>query len=208
MAKYTGPVCRMCRREGVKLFLKGTRCYTPKCAFERRESAPGMASFRRGKQTDYGLHLREKQKVKHHYGLLEKQFRKLFALAEKGKGNTGETLMSLLERRLDNVVYRLGFAHSRAQSRLLVGHGHVTVNGRRVDIASRLVRPGDVIRIKNRPKSLQLVQAVLAEARREVPDFLSRVDGPQPEGHVLRMPEASDASIPVQPHLIVELCSK
>jgi small subunit ribosomal protein S4 len=208
MARHSSPVCRLCRREGVKLFLKGSRCDTPKCAFERRESPPGMNSFRRGKQTDYGVHLREKQKVKHHYGLLEKQFRKIFAMAERGKGNTGEALMGLLERRLDNVVYRLGFGHSRAQARLLVSHGHVTVNGRRVDIPSYLMRPGDVIRVKDRPKSLQLVQTVLAEAHRDVPDFLNRVDGPQPEGHVLRLPEAADASIPVQPHLIVELCSK
>jgi small subunit ribosomal protein S4 len=192
----------------MKLFLKGSRCDTPKCAFERRESAPGMSSFRRGKQTDYGIHLREKQKVKHHYGLLEKQFRKVFALANKGKGNTGERLMSLLERRLDNVVYRLSFANSRAQARLLVTHGHVTVNGRHVNIPSFLTRPGDVVRVKNRPKSLQLVQAVLAEASRDVPEFLNRVDGPQPEGHVVRLPEAVDVSIPVQPHLIVELCSK
>jgi len=192
----------------MKLFLKGSRCDTPKCAVERRQSPPGMHSTRRGKLTDYGIHLREKQKVKHHYGLMERQFRKVFALAEKGKGNTGEALMSLLERRLDNVVYRLGFAHSRAQARLLVGHGHVTVNGRRVDIPSYLTRPGDAVCVKNRPKSLQLVQAVLAEAHRDVPDFLSRADGPPPVGHVLRMPEAADASIPVQPHLIVELCSK
>jgi small subunit ribosomal protein S4 len=208
MARQHSPVCRLCRREGMKLFLKGNRCDTPKCAFERRESAPGMSSFRRGKPTDYGVHLREKQKVKHHYGLLEKQFRKVFAMAVKGTGNTGETLMSLLERRLDNVVYRLGFAHSRSQARLLVGHGHVTVNGRWLNIASYVTRPGDVIRVKNRPKSLQMVQAVLAESHREVPDFLSRVEGPQPEGHVLRLPEAADVSIPVQPHLIVELCSK
>jgi small subunit ribosomal protein S4 len=208
MARRHSPVCRLCRREGMKLFLKGARCDTPKCAFERRESPPGMSTFRRGKQTDYGAHLREKQKVKHHYGLLERQFRKIFAVAEKGTGNTGETLMSLLERRLDNVVYRLGFGNSRAQARLLVSHGHVTVNGRRVDIASYVTRPGDVIRVKDRPKSLQLVQAVLAEAHRDVPDFLSRVDGPPPEGHVLRLPEAGDVSIPVQPHLIVELCSK
>jgi small subunit ribosomal protein S4 len=167
-----------------------------------------MSSFRRGKPTDYGIHLREKQKVKHHYGLLEKQFRKIFAIAVKGKGNTGEALMSLLERRLDNVVYRLGFGHSRAQARLLVAHGHVTVNGRRVDIPSYLMRPGDVIRVKDRPKSLQLVQAVLAESPRDVPDFLSRVEGPLPEGHVLRLPEIADVSIPVQTHLIVELCSK
>ena len=208
MARQSSPVCRLCRREGMKLFLKGNRCDTPKCAFERRESPPGMTTFRRGKQTDYGLHLREKQKVKKHYGLLERQFRKIFAMAERGKGNTGEALMGLLERRLDSVVYRLGFGHSRAQARLLVSHGHVMVNGRRVDIPSCLMRPGDVIRVKDRPKSLQLVQAVLAEMHRDVPDFLSRAEGPQPEGHVLRLPEAADVSIPVQPHLIVELCSK
>jgi len=198
----------MCRREGMKLFLKGARCDTPRCAFERRDSAPGMNSFRRGKLTDYGIHLREKQKVKHHYGVLERQFRRYFAMAERGKGNTGETLLSLLERRLDNIVFRLGFSHSRAQARMLVTHGHVTVNGRRVDIASYLTRPGDVIRVKNRPKSVQMVQAVLAEPGREAPDFLSRVEGPVPEGHVLRLPEAADASLPVQTQLIVELCSK
>ena len=208
MARQHSPVCRLCRREGMKLFLKGSRCDTPKCAFERRESPPGMTSQRRGKQTDYGIHLREKQKVKHHYGLLEKQFRKVFAEANKGKGNTGEALMSLLERRLDNVVYRLSFGLSRAQARLLITHGHVTVNGRHVNIPSYSTRPGDVIRVKNRPKSLQLVQASLAESSRDVPEFLNRIDGPQPEGHVVRLPEAADTSIPVQPHLIVELCSK
>ena len=198
----------MCRREGMKLFLKGTRCDTPKCAVERRESAPGMHSFRRGKLTEYGVHLREKQKVKHYYGVLERQFRKYFAAAERGKSNTGESLMVLLERRLDNVVARLGFGHSRAQARQVIRHGHITVNGRRCDIPSYLVRPGDVIRVKNRNKSLQLVQARLAETVREVPDYLSRVDGQIPEGHVLRMPEAADVSIPVQTQLIVELCSK
>lgn len=192
----------------MKLFIKGSRCDTSKCAFERRESPPGMTTFRRGKQTDYAIHLREKQKVKQHYGLLEKQFRKVFAAADRGKGNTGEALMCLLERRLDNVVYRLGFGHSRAQARMLVSHGHVTVNERRVDIASFLTRPGDAIRVKSRPKSLQLVQSVLAEANREVPEFLGLVEGQHPEGHVLRLPEATDVSIPVQPRLIVELCSK
>jgi len=208
MARQHSPVCRLCRREGAKLFLKGSRCDTPKCAFERRESPPGMNTFRRGKLTDYGVHLREKQKVKHHYGILERQFRKLFAIANRGKGNTGEALMSLLERRLDNVVYRLGFGLSLAQARLLVNHGHVTVNGRRVDISSFMARPGDVIRVKNRAKSLELVKACLAEVHRDVPDFLSRIDGEVPEGHVLRVPEAADASIPVQTQLIVELCSK
>jgi small subunit ribosomal protein S4 len=197
----------MCRREGMKLFLKGTRCDTPKCAFERRDSPPGMNATRRGKLTDYGLHLREKQKVKHYYGVLERQFRQYFKWAERGTGNTGQALMSLLERRLDNVLCRLGFGQSRAQARLLVSHGHVTVNGRRVDVPSYQTKPGDVIRVKDSPKSKQLVQANLAEAGREVPDFLSLVAGPPPEGHVLRLPEAADVSIPVQTQLIVELCS-
>jgi small subunit ribosomal protein S4 len=139
---------------------------------------------------------------------LERQFRKLFAMAEKGKGNTGERLMSLLERRLDNIVYRLGFGRSRAQARMIVTQGHILVNGRRVSIPSYLIRPGDAIQVKNRPKSTELVQANLAEVPRDVPDFLSRAEGPQPEGHVLRLPEIADMSIPVQPHLIVELLSK
>ena len=164
MARYTGPVCRLCRRDGMKLFLKGTRCDTPKCAFERREQPPGMHVVRRGKLTDYGQHLREKQKVKHYYGVLERQFRVYFAEANRGKGNTGAALMSLLERRLDNVVHRLGFGLSRAQARQIINHGHVTVNGRRVDIPSYLVRVGDVIRVKNRAKSLQMVTAQIGRA--------------------------------------------
>ena len=208
MACHTGPVCRLCRREGMKLFLKGTRCDTDKCAIERRQTPPGMHNYRRGKLTDYGVHLREKQKVKHYYGILEAQFRRYFRQAQRSKGNTGNTLMSLLERRLDNVVHRLGWGLSRAQARQVVRHGHVLVNGRRVDIPSYQVRPGDVIMVKNRPKSVQWVQANLAEFGREVPDFLSRVDGPQPEGHVLRLPEAEDVSIPVEVNLIVELVSK
>ncbi len=208
MARYTGPVCRKCRREGTKLFLKGTRCETPKCAVERRDNPPGQQNYRRGKLTDYGVHLREKQKVKHYYGVLERQFMKYYDWADRAKGNTGEVLMALLERRLDNIVHRLGFGQSRAQSRQMIGHGHVLVNGRRVDIPSYLARPGDVVRIKARPKSLQLAQANLAENTADLPDFLSRSEGDQPEGQVLRLPEAADVSIPVQPQLIVELCSK
>jgi small subunit ribosomal protein S4 len=208
MARLRSPVCRRCRREGQKLFLKGTRCDTPQCALSRRESPPGSGEGRRGKLTDYGIHLREKQKVKYVYGLLERQFRKYFREAERGRGNTGERLMSLLERRLDNVVFHLGFGLSRAQARMLVTHGHITVNGRRVDIPSYLTRPGDVIRVKDRPHSLQIVQAALAASSRAVPDFLSRVEGPVPEGHVLRLPDANDVSIPVQTQLIVEFCSK
>lgn len=208
MARHTGPVCRLCRREGMKLFLKGTRCDSPKCAIERRDSPPGQQQSRRMKQTDYGLHLREKQKVKHYYGVLERQFRNYFSEATRSRGNTGDTLMSLLERRLDNVVHRLAFGQSRAQARQMVAHGHITVNGRRVDIPSYVVKPGDVIRVKNRPKSLQVVQANLAEHPRDVPDFLSRSEGDIPEGRVTRLPEAEDVSIPVQTQLIIELCSK
>jgi small subunit ribosomal protein S4 len=208
MGRYTGAVCRMCRREGSKLFLKGMRCDSPKCAVDRRENPPGSQSFRRGKMTDYGVHLREKQKVKHYYGVLEAQFRSYFRRANKTQGNTGQMLMSLLERRLDNVVHRLGFGQSRAQARQIVCHGHITINGRRVDIPSYLVRVGDVIRVKDRAKSLEQVKNNLAEHHREVPDFLTLIPGDKPEGHVVRLPEMEDISIPVQPQLIVELCSK
>jgi small subunit ribosomal protein S4 len=208
MARYTGPVCRLCRRDGLKLFLKGTRCDTPKCAIERRENPPGMQQQRRGKLTDYGQHLREKQKVKHYYGVLERQFRKYFREAVKGKGNTGDALMTLLERRLDNVVHRLGFGLSRAQARQMIRHGHITINGKRVDIPSYQVRIGDVIRVKNREKSLDLVRGAMSENARDVPDFLSRNETQIPEGVVGRLPAADDVSIPVQTQLIVELCSR
>ena len=208
MGRITGPVCRLCRRDGLKLFLKGSRCDTPKCAIERRPTPPGMVQKRRSKPTDYGLHLREKQKVKHFYGVLERQFRTYFARAERGKSNTGEVLMSLLERRLDNVVHRLGFAPSRAAARQLVMHGHITINGAKLDVPSYLVKAGDLLRVKNRTKSLQLVHAALAEFRRDVPEFLSRGEGVIPEGRVDRLPATEDVSIPVQANLIIELCSK
>jgi len=208
MGRITGPVCRLCRRDGLKLFLKGSRCDTPKCAFERRPTPPGVIQKRRPKPTDYGLRLREKQKVKHYYGVLERQFRTYFARAVRGKGNTGESLMALLERRLDNIVHRLGFAASRAAARQMVMHGHITINGRRLDIPSYLVRPGDLVRVKNRVKSLQLVHAAIAENRREVPDFLSRIEGVIPEARIDRLPGADDVSLPVQTNLIIELCSK
>jgi small subunit ribosomal protein S4 len=192
----------------LKLFLKGTRCDTPKCAIERRENPPGQQQARRGKLTDYGQHLREKQKVKHYYGVLERQFRRYFSQAVKGTGNTGDALMTLLERRLDNVVHRLGFAQSRAQARQMIRHGHITVNGKRVDIPSYQVRIGDVIRAKNRAKSLDLVRGAMAESTRDIPDFLSRSDAQIPEGIVGRLPAVDDVSIPVQTQLIVELCSR
>ena len=192
----------------MKLFLKGSRCDSPKCAFERRDQPPGQQLYRRGKMTDYGLHLREKQKLKHAYGVLERQFRRYFRLAERSRGNTGDELLSLLERRLDNVVHRLGFGHSRAQARQLIGHGHITVNGRRLDVSSYLVRPGDVIRAKNRAKTLDLVRSNLAETSRDVPDYLTRSETEIPEGIVGRLPAVEDASVPVQTQLIVELCSR
>ncbi len=167
-----------------------------------------MHQDRRGKLTDYGVHLREKQKVKHYYGVLERQFRNYFAEAMRSKGNTGETLMSLLERRLDNIVHRLGFGQSRAQARQLVWHGHITVNGRPGRYPQLPGRAGDVIRAKNRKKSLAAVQANMAENHREVPDFLSLTEGLLPEGRVARLPEAFDVSIPVQTQLIIEFCSK
>lgn len=167
-----------------------------------------MQLGRRGKLTDYALHLREKQKVKHYYGVLEKQFRRYFAKAERSKGNTGDTLMSLLERRLDNVVHRLGFGLSRAQARQLVNHGHITVNGRRVNIPSYEVRPGDIIRVKNHAKSLGRVRSALSESPRELPDYLSSTTDGVPEGIVGRLPGPEDVSLPVQTQLIVELCSR
>jgi small subunit ribosomal protein S4 len=192
----------------MKLFLKGTRCDTPKCAFERRDTPPGMQQSRRKKMTDYGLHLREKQKVKHYYGVLERQFRIYFKHAERSKQNTGDVLMSLLERRLDNIVHRLGFGQSRPQSRQMIAHGHVTVNGHTVDRPNFSCRVGDVIRVKNRVKSQTLVQSNLAETDREVPDFLTRSDATMTEGRISRLPESLDVSIPVQTQLIIELCSK
>ena len=208
MARITGPVCRLCRRERMKLFLKGNRCDTKKCGFERREAPPGMQPSRRTKMTDYGIHLREKQKVKRYYGVYESQFRIYFSKAERSRGNTGDALMSLLERRLDNVVHRLGFGQSRAQARQMVAHGHVTVNGHRSDRPSMLVDIGDVIRKKNRAKSLQLAQANIAENARSLPDFLSLAEEQIPEGQIVRLPGSDDVSIPVETQLIIELCSK
>jgi small subunit ribosomal protein S4 len=192
----------------MKLFLKGTRCDTDKCAFERHKATPGMQGVLRSKPTDYALHLREKQKLKRYYGVLERQFRRYFQMATRSPTNTGEVLLSLLERRLDNIVYRLGFGLSRAQARQIVRHGHILVNGRRVDIPSYLVNPGDVITVKNRPRSLELVKRNLEERQPNVPDFLNLIPGQIPEGHVLRNPTLEDVSIPVQPQLVIEFCSR
>ena len=209
MGRHIGPVCRLCRREGLKLFLKGTRCDTPKCAIDRREGVPGMHQFRRSKASEYAIRLREKQKVKRYYGIFERQFRKYFELASRRSGNTGDALMALLERRLDNVVTRLGFATSRAQARQMCTHGHILVNGKKLDIPSYLVRPGDIIKIKNREHSLKLASTNLeAEGMPPVPDWLDRATGDAPEGRVNRLPANQDISLPVTPQLIVELLSR
>jgi small subunit ribosomal protein S4 len=192
----------------MKLFLKSTRCDTPKCAFERREYPPGMHQWKKGKPSSYGIRLREKQKLKRYYGVFERQFRRLFAIAGRTPGNTGEALLSLLERRLDNIVCRLGLAGSRAQARQLVRHGHVLVNRRKVDIPSFLVHIGDTISIKNRPRSVAMVKTRLDGKTPSVPDFLELTGTEPPEGKVLRLPGASDVSVPVQVQLVVEMLSK
>src|SRR5919201_1300595 len=174
MGRHIDPVCRLCRREGIKLYLKGTRCESPKCAIDRRNVAPGMHGYRRGKLSEYGIRLREKQKLKRFYGILERQFLRYFELASRSPENTGEVLLQIMERRLDNVVHRLGFAPSRAAARQIVSHGHVTVNGKACNIPSMLLRAGDVVTIKNRPRATQLVRLFLSENPPPVPDFLER----------------------------------
>ncbi len=208
MGRHIGPVCRLCRREGQKLFLKGARCESPKCAISRREGVPGMHVFRRGKASEYAVRLREKQKVKRYYGIFERQFRKYYQEASRRPGNTGNALMSLLERRLDNVVARLGFGISRPQARQLITHGHILVNGRKLDIPSYLVRPGDQIQVKNREHSRKITADALAVGGPRVPDWLDRMSVDPPEGRVTRLPAVDDVGLPVIPQLIIELLSR
>jgi small subunit ribosomal protein S4 len=209
MARYIGPVCRLCRREGMKLFLKGERCYTEKCAIEKRNFAPGQhGKTRKSKLAGYGVQLREKQKVKRIYGVLEDQFRRYFEAAERTRGITGETLLQLLERRLDNVVYRLGFATSRAQARQLVRHGHFTVNGRKVDIPSYSVKPGDVVSIRQSSRKIASILHAIEEVKgRGVPEWL-QYDAEQVSAKVSSVPTREQINLPVQEQLIVELYSK
>ncbi|MBY0526836.1 MAG: 30S ribosomal protein S4 [Gemmataceae bacterium] len=196
MARHIDSVCKLCRREGIKLFLKGTRCDTPKCAIERRDTAPGM-HVRRGKPSEYAIRLREKQKLKRFYGILERQFRRYFSLASRSTENTGEQLLTIMERRLDNVVHRLGFASSRPGARQLVAHGHIQVNGHHCDIPSLLLKAGDRVTVKNRPRSLQLVKLNLQESPPPVPDYLERSNAEPPEGRMSRIPTRAD----VDPHI-------
>jgi small subunit ribosomal protein S4 len=209
MARYTGPVCRLCRREGMKLFLKGERCYTEKCAIEKRNMPPGQhGKLRKAKIVGYGLQLREKQKVKRIYGVLENQFRRYFEVADRTRGITGETLLQLLERRLDNVLYRLGLATSRAQARQLARHGHFTVNGRKVDIPSYSVKPGDVIGVRASSAENPAIQHALEEVKgRGVPEWLSFDPGTM-SGRIASLPTREQINLPVQEQLIVELYSK
>ena len=209
MAKYSGPVCRLCRREGVKLFLKGTRCMTEKCAIERRSYAPGQhGQSRRARVTEYGVQLREKQKLRRVYGMQERQFLGTFRVAERQAGITGEHLLSLLERRLDNVVYRLGFATSRSQARQLVNHGHVTVNGRKTDIASFTVKVDDVIEIREKSRTIPTVQSALETVEgRGVPNWLE-LEGAAFKGSVRALPSKQDIDVLVNEQVVVELYSR
>ncbi len=208
MAKYTEAKCRMCRREGTKLFLKGDRCYTDKCAYDRRPYAPGQHGRSRKKLSDYAVQLREKQKVRRTYGVLEKQFHGYFVKADKAKGVTGEILLSYLERRLDNVVYRLGFANSRNQARQLVRHGIFTLNGHKVSIPSLQVRVGDTIEVPEKNRKIPVLQeAQEVIARRGCPVWLE-ADGPAFKGVVKALPQREDIQFQVNENMIVELYSK
>ena len=208
MAGTLGPKCRLCRREGAKLFLKGERCDSAKCAFSRKDYPPGMHTWRRGKVSDYALQLREKQKAKRFYGIRERQFRRYFKEADRLAGNTGETLLSMLERRLDNVLYKAGVASSRAGARQLISHGHVTVNDRKLDVCSYLCRPGDVVGIRDRKTNLERVKEHISQTKnRPKPSWLQLMPNTA-QVKVLAVPGREEISLPVQEQLIVELCSR
>lgn len=208
MARYTGAVCRQCRREGQKLFLKGDRCYSDKCSISRRAYPPGQHGQGRKKLSEYGIQQREKQKTRRYYGVLESQFEKYFDMAAKAKGQTGENLLRILETRLDNVVYRLGFAMSRPEARQLVRHGHFTVNGKKVNIPSFLVKTGEIISLCEKSRSLDKLKASIeANASRVAPKWLE-YNAANFEAKVIAMPERDDIDLPVEEHLIVELYSK
>ena len=209
MGRYIGPVCRLCRREGIKLMLKGVRCETAKCAMERqwRNRPPGMHGWRRRKAGGYGIRLREKQKVKRYYGVLERQFMIYFRMAERSKGNTGEALLSLLERRLDNAVWKLGFAPSHKAARSAIVHGHVYVNGRRVGRPSYLVNKGDVITAKPAERTKKFFRTALGDGGPTVQAWL-QLDPQNLEGTVAALPTREDVQIPVEEQLIIEMCSR
>lgn len=207
MARYTDAVCRLCRREGVKLYLKGEKCYSDKCPVVKRQTPPGQHGASRRKMSEYGVQLREKQKARRFYGVLENQFERYFDLAARKKGVTGEILLQTLERRLDNVVYRMGLAASRAEARQVVKHSHIDVNGRKVNIPSYLVREGDVISVREGSRDHKRVKELVAAGTKTIPAWLTMA----PEalrGTVVRMPNRDEIDAPVQEHLIVELYSR
>lgn len=210
MARYTGPVCRLCRREGSKLYLKGDKCFSDKCSFSRRAYAPGQhgQGQARKKVSEYGIQLREKQKARRIYGVLEKQFRAYFEKADRMKGITGENLLVLLERRLDNVVFRLGFASSRTQARQLVRHGHFTVNGHRVDIPSYLTKPGEVIQVAEASKESPLIKEMAEGLKTKTAPAWLELSAADQSGKVVRYPAREEIDISIQEHLIVELYSR
>ncbi len=207
MARYTGSVCRLCRREGCKLFLKGDRCYSGKCSYVKRPQAPGVQSKSRKKVSEYGIQLREKQKVKRAYGMLESQFEKYYGIAERMKGKTGENLLQLLESRLDNVVYRLGLGDSRAQARQIVLHGHILVNGKKVDIASYIVSSGDEITVKKKLADTDRFKEIRESEARPMPSWLN-MDNANLTGRVVAAPAREDIDLTIEEHLIVEYYSK
>ncbi len=210
MSRYLGPSCRLCRREGMKLMLKGTRCETAKCSLEKRERsmAPGMHGWRRGRRSDYGVRLREKQKVKRYYGLMEKQFMSYFHKAERRTGNTGEILLELLERRLDNVVYKLNFAPSRKSARQLITHGHIYLNDRRVDVPDITIKIGDKISLKNSDKSRKIVKAQLESNPNFAVQGWLQLDAAKPVATIVGIPTRDDIQLAVEEQLVVEFCSK
>jgi small subunit ribosomal protein S4 len=212
MARNTDPVCKMCRREQMKLYLKAERCFSPKCPIDRESLPPGMHGARRSKTSEYGIRLREKQKLKRFYGVLETQFRRYYNLATRAVGNTGEQLLSILERRLDNVVHRLGFAGNRATARQMVSHGHILVNGRKCDVPSTLIRPNDLIKVKGVDRSLKMAREGLQKNLVRVPDFLEVVNNQeQPEGRMTRMPTRQDVDeriIDIREQLIIEIATR
>jgi small subunit ribosomal protein S4 len=210
MGRYVGPSCRVCRREGMKLFLKGMKCETAKCQIERRQRnlAPGMHGWRRGRLSEYGVRLREKQKIKRYYGVYEQQFMRFFHKAARLPGNTGENLLQLLERRLDNVIYKVNFAASRKAARLLIAHGHIRVNGRKVDVSDYVINIGDKIGVKDAEKSLKRVKQQLESNPNFATQGWLQLDRDRPAATVVALPARTDVQIPVEEHLVVEFCSR
>lgn len=207
MGRYTGPACRLCRKEGMKLYLKGDRCYSDKCAIDKKPYGPGQHGQGRKKISGYGIQLREKQKAKRYYGVMEKQFKKYFEMAERMKGATGENLLQLLEGRLDNVVCRIGLASSRREARQKVKHGHFTVNGKKVDIPSYLVRVGDVIEVKEKSKGIERFKELVSGNQRVAPEWLD-VDIENMKAKIVGLAKKENIDIPLEEHLIVELYSR